>query len=425
MAVFRDISFLWSMLHIVALFLLLFEPRYTWRSTLLYGFTGAVVMLVCNVMAMFWLGHGIIMGIAFFTCTIPTLILFFVLSKYRDGRFFFLFCLTDTVCFWLLQITNFLDRLTGDTYIVMLISRLVVFPIVEFLFWKYLRRPFLELQRKMGKGWWLFAAIGGTYYLLIMFTSVPVGAPMPDMVGVIRILLVLLLMPLTYLTIFRSLWRQIQVYESSQQLELQRRDYNAICQKVELGRIYRHDMRHHLVALEGMLRQGDSAGAEEYVQELGGKLAALTQTVWCPHAAINAVLAGYISQAEDARCRTEVDVRIPAELPYQEMDVCILLANTVENAVNACRDVGEGERWIKLKLELTENKRLLLQVENGCPTPVELDSSGLPAAPSEGEHGIGLRSVRSIVEKYSGLLRSQWSDGCFCLQATLFPPASL
>ena len=184
-------------------------------------------------------------------------------------------------------------------------------------------------------------------------------------------------------------------------------------------------MRHHLVALEGMLRQGDSAGAEEYVQELGGKLAALTQTVWCPHAAINAVLAGYISQAEDARCRTEVDVRIPAELPYQEMDVCILLANTVENAVNACRDVGEGERWIKLKLELTENKRLLLQVENGCPTPVELDSSGLPAAPSEGEHGIGLRSVRSIVEKYSGLLRSQWSDGCFCLQATLFPPASL
>ena len=194
---------------------------------------------------------------------------------------------------------------------------------------------------------------------------------------------------------------------------------------MELGRIYRHDMRHHLVALEGMLRQGDSAGAEEYVQELGGKLAALTQTVWCPHAAINAVLAGYISQAEDARCRTEVDVRIPAELPYQEMDVCILLANTVENAVNACRDVGEGERWIKLKLELTENKRLLLQVENGCPTPVELDSSGLPAAPSEGEHGIGLRSVRSIVEKYSGLLRSQWSDGCFCLQATLFPPASL
>ena len=425
MTLLRDLSLLWSMLHVIALFLILFESRFSWRTTLTVAFAVGGTLLIANILLMYQLGNGILMRMAFFTCTIPTLILFFILSKYRDGRFFFLFCMSDTLSFWVMQITNLMDRMAGDTYIVLLVSRLILFPLVELLFWRYLRRPFLELQRKMGKGWWLFAAIGGTYYLLIMFTSVPVGAPMPDMVGVIRILLVLLLMPLTYLTIFRSLWRQIQVYESSQQLELQRRDYNAICQKVELGRIYRHDMRHHLVALEGMLRQGDSAGAEEYVQELGGKLAALTQTVWCPHAAINAVLAGYISQAEDARCRTEVDVRIPAELPYQEMDVCILLANTVENAVNACRDVGEGERWIKLKLELTENKRLLLQVENGCPTPVELDSSGLPAAPSEGEHGIGLRSVRSIVEKYSGLLRSQWSDGCFCLQATLFPPASL
>ncbi len=422
MTVFRDISFLWSMIHIVALMLLLFEPRYSWRSTLLFGFTGAVGMLVFNMMAMLWKGHGIIMGIAFFTCTIPTFILFLVLSKYRDGRYVFLFCLTDTVCFWLLQVTNFLDRIAGDTYLVMLVSRLLVFPLAEFLFWKYLRRPFLELQRKMGRGWWLFAAIGGTYYLLIMFTSVPVGTPMPDLAGLIRILLVLLLMPLTYLTIFHSLWRQIQVFESSQQIELQRRDYSAICQKVEMGRIYRHDMRHHLVALEGMLQQGDSAGAQQYIQELGGKLVTLSQTVWCPHAAINAVLAGYLSQAEDAGCRVEVDVCIPAQMPYGEMDLCILLANTLENAVHACRGVAEGARWIRLKVEMTENSRLTLSVENPCPQPVAIDdSSGLPAVPSEGEHGLGLRSVRSVVDKYGGLLRSQWKDGRFLLRAALFP----
>ena len=423
MTIFRDISFLFSMIHIVGLFLLLFEPRYSWRATLLFGFAGAAGMLVCNVLAMYWLGHGIIMSIAFFTCTIPTMILFFLLSAYRDGRFFFLFCLTDTVCFWLLQVTNFLDRLTGDTYLVMLASRLLVFPVVEFLFWKYLRRPFLELQRKMDRGWWLFAAIGGTYYLLIMFTSVPVDAPMPDLAGLIRILLVLLLMPLTYLTIFHSLWRQIQVYESSQQIELQRRDYGAICQKVELGRIYRHDMRHHLIVLEGMLQQGDNAGAQQYVQELSGKLTGLTQKVWCSYAAINAVLAGYLSQADEALCRTRVDVRLPEQMPYNEMDVCILLANTLENAVHACREIADGERWIRLRLEMTENQRLNLCIENACPHPVVIDKSGLPAVPREGEHGLGLRSVRSIVDKYAGLLRSQWDSGRFLLRATLFPPA--
>ena len=91
MTILRDISFLWSMMHVVGLFLLLFEPRYSWRLTLTAGFAGAGILLSVNMMAMFWLGHGIIMSIAFFTCTIPTLVLFYVLSKYRDGRFFFLF----------------------------------------------------------------------------------------------------------------------------------------------------------------------------------------------------------------------------------------------------------------------------------------------------------------------------------------------
>jgi len=151
MTILRDISFLWSMLHVVALFLLLFQPRYSWRTTLIAGFAGAGVLLVVNVLAMYWLGHGIIMSIAFFTCTIPSLVLFFVLSKYRDGRYFFLFCLTDTVCFWLLQATNFLDRLAGDTYLVLLVSRLILFPLVELIFWRYLRRPYLELQEKQMK----------------------------------------------------------------------------------------------------------------------------------------------------------------------------------------------------------------------------------------------------------------------------------
>ena len=87
MTILRDISFLWSMLHIVALFLLFFEPRYSWRTTMLAGFAGASALLCVNVMAMYRLGHGIIMSIAFFSCTIPTMLLFFLLSKYRDGRF--------------------------------------------------------------------------------------------------------------------------------------------------------------------------------------------------------------------------------------------------------------------------------------------------------------------------------------------------
>lgn len=422
MTILRDISFLWSMLHLVVLFLMLFEPRFSWRTTITAGFTGTLALFAVNSLLMMWKGPSIIMSAAFFTCTVPSFLLFFALSKYRDGRFFFLFCLTDTMCFWILQLTNFMDRMTGDTCVVMLISRLIAFPLAELFLWRYLRRPYLELQSALTRGWWMFAAIGGTYYILIMFTSVPARAPMPDAAGIVRILLVLLLMPLTYLTILNSLWRQMQVYEGIRQLEIQQRDYRTIRQKVELGRMFRHDMRHHLLALDGMLQQGDAAGAQQYIRELHGRMSTLTQANWCANPAVNAVLAGYLTQAEEAACRVDAQVRIPAALPFSEMDLCIILANTLENAVHACRDIPEpSERWLVLRLELLENSSLILDLENPCPVPVKFDADGLPEVNYQAGHGLGLRSVRSVTDRCGGLFRCQWENGRFKVRAVLFP----
>lgn len=304
----------------------------------------------------------------------------------------------------------------------MLVGRLIVFPAVELLFWRYLRRPYLALQSGLNRGWWMFAATGAVYYLLIMFTSVPVGAPMPDAAGLIRILLVLILMPLTYLTIFLSLWRQMQVYESSRQMELQHQNYDVIHQKMELGRFYRHDMRHHLSILDEMLQQGDIGTAQQYIEELGGNLSRLTQTIWCANTAVNAVLTTYIAQAEESGCRVDTDIQIPSELPYSEMDVCIALSNALENAIHACRNLKSAERRIRLKLELTDNRRLLLSMDNACPAPVLFGADGLPSVPHQGEHGLGLRSIQSMVRKYDGLFRCWWDSGRFFLQIVLFPP---
>ena len=424
MTVLRDASFLISMLHIIILLLLLFEPRFSWRITILSGLFGCGAMLSANVLLMYWKGHGIIMGAAFLTCTIPSFFLFLLLSKYRDGRFFFLFCLTDTICFWLLQATNFLDRLTGNTYVVLLISRLIVFPIVEYLLWRYLRRPFLELQSKLSKGWWLFAIMGLIYYLLVMFTAIPVDAPMPDASGLAVACLVMSLMPLTYLTILHSLWRQMRFYENTRQMELQRRDYEAIRQKMELGRIYRHDMRHHLAALESMLQQGDASGAQQYVHTLSGGLEQTTRTARCANSAVNAVLTAYLDQAASAGCQVEAKVLLPESLPFEETDLCVVLANPLENAIHACQQLPEEQRRIKVELELTDNQRLIISMENPCPQPVEFGANGLPSLTKEEGHGLGLQSVQSVTDKYGGLLRCQWEDGNFMLRTVLIPPSA-
>ena len=103
------------------------------------------------------------------------------------------------------------------------------------------------------------------------------------------------------------------------------------------------------------------------------------------------------------------------------MDLCIILANTLENAINACRET-ETEKQITVKLELTQNHRLTLSVENTCPAPVEFSVNGLPIAPLREGHGLGLRSVQTVTDKYGGLLQCGWKEQRFHIQVILFPP---
>lgn len=422
MTALRDLSQFWSMIHVLVVFLLLFESRRPRRFTILLCFSAIAVMGAATFAAASLLNLSPI-TVSFFTASLPSMALFFWISKYRDGRFFFLFCLSDTMCLWLIQLTALLDRLAGGGYVVMFISRLLLFPLAEWFILKHLRRPYQELQQKLDRGWWQFSLIGLLYYMLIITVSLSVDAPLPSLRELLQLLLVLALMPLTYLSILHSLWRQMRMYENVRMMEIQRQDYDALCQKMEVGRIYRHDMRHHLAAVEGLLQQGDCQGALHYVRSLSGGLADLTEPARCANSAVNAVLTAYLVQAANAGCTVESDLRIPMDLPFEDTDLCVILANTLENAIHACQELPEDQRNIKLRMELTENRRLLISMENPCARPVSFRPDSLPEGPQREGHGLGLQSVKRVADKYGGLFRCEWDQGRFLLRTVLVPPA--
>lgn len=423
MTVLRDASQIWAMIHVLVVFLLLFESRRPWRLTVILCSSAAALMGATAFVAAGFLELNVF-SVSFFTCSLPSMALFFWISKYRDGRFVFLFCLSDTMCIWLLQLTALLDRLAGGGYWVMFLSRLALFPLAEWLIWKYLRRPYQELQQKLDRGWWQFSLVGLLYYMLIILAAVPAGTPLSGLKELLILLLVLALMPLTYSTIILSLWRQMRRYEDLRLMELQRQDYESLCQKMEVGQIYRHDMRHHLAAMEGLLQQGDSGGALQYVHSLNGGLEKLTEPARCANNAVNAVLTAYIVQAGNMGCTMNTKLRVPEKLPFEETDLCVILANTLENAIHACQELPQEQRRIDLGIELTENRRLVVSVENPCLRPVSFGADGLPDVPKREGHRLGLHSVKRVVEKYGGLFRCQWERGCFVFRAVLMPPES-
>lgn len=114
---------------------------------------------------------------------------------------------------------------------------------------------------------------------------------------------------------------------------------------MELGRTYRHDMRHHLKVLEGLAGKDNNEELLRYIGGLSGQLSEISQENYCENITVNAVLSSCIGRAaKESGCTVTSSVHIPAQIPFDEMDVCVILANALENAVHACEQTAEKEK---------------------------------------------------------------------------------
>ena len=205
------------------------------------------------------------------------------------------------------------------------------------------------------------------------------------------------------------------------QLELQREEIARIRQKVEQGRIYRHDMRHHLSVLEELADRENADGVRQYIGDLNNQLSSVEKEDYCENATVNAVLASYIGRAKQQGIRVSVKARIPQELPVDEIDICTILANALDNAIEACV-TNKSDRWIELSCILHDNGNFSIDIRNACDTPVEFGKDGMPVSHRGAGHGLGLKSIHAVVQKYNGLLRCTCENRVFRLSAALFQP---
>lgn len=204
------------------------------------------------------------------------------------------------------------------------------------------------------------------------------------------------------------------------QIDAERAEYRLMEQNIELGKRYRHDMRHHFSVIKGLLRGGELSEAEEYIGTLGDKLGELERKTYCRNPIVNAVLASLFGKAEECGIEVRASVNIPKELPFDGTDICAVFSNLLENAINANAFVEAGKRKISVVADYKESAKLTISVENSIDAEVALGSDGLPLVRKSENHGYGLASVRFIVEKYNGILRCESQEENFSVKAVLF-----
>ena len=186
---------------------------------------------------------------------------------------------------------------------------------------------------------------------------------------------------------------------------------------VKSDRKLRHDRRHFEALLMTLLQEGNVDEAKKYLSE---QLAEEPRTTkrYCENTTINVALIYYICAAEKNNISVETDVCIPSNISMDDLHLGIVVANLMENAINACKNIPQEKRFINIKAIYKE--QLLLEIQNSCASKVPLDENGYPFS-NEAGHGIGTKSVVSFVEETGGFIQYESSENTFKVRVILNP----
>lgn len=417
MIILRDLSIFWAMFHVIFLFLMLFRSRFTRKKTILAAGLGMGILMALNGAGLIIFGIDALSKAFMFTCSIPSFIFFYVMSTDKRFRFLLTFCLADTMCLWIMAVTNLLDHyLGGGQYVLMFISRLIVYPLTEYLVWKYLRKPYLELQDVVEKGWGFFALMTMLYYVLLVvtvqFPTNIVNRPEDTFLCV----LVLVLMLFNYTTIFSSLYRQLLLYRKRQSecvLQEQKNALEAQLENQQRIRRMKHDMKGHTVTLTGLLAEGKLKEAQEYLKGMETEMTALSGQ-FCANPYLNAVLTQYSGRLEKLGAEYKMNIQVGEEaLPY--MELCQILSNGLENACDALKGLDIEKREVSVQMKYNGNY-LLMRIRNTCRDDLYVEKGTIPATDKEGYgHGLGLATVQEAAGRLDGEMFCYTENGNFVL----------
>lgn len=181
---------------------------------------------------------------------------------------------------------------------------------------------------------------------------------------------------------------------------------------------YRHDLRHHMQYLAGCIENGRTEQAQAYIREVCAEIESQKVRVFCENETVNLILSAFAGRAEESGVPLRVRAEVPHFIPVAETDLCVLLSNALENALHACQRLRQTGEPCDIELVVYEKSgKFFLQVTNTCPPDVTFEK-GLPVTREPG-HGIGVRSICSIAERYNGMYSFSEKDGRFVLRVSL------
>ena len=175
---------------------------------------------------------------------------------------------------------------------------------------------------------------------------------------------------------------------------------------------WRHDYRNHIQTMKVLASGGDLEGIRSYLDRLDTDLNTVDLAVKTGNAMADAILNSKISLAKSRDIPVQVDARIPVKLKMSELDLCCIIGNLFDNAIEASLALPPEERLIRVYMDM-KGTQLYLSFTNFT-AGGKREKQGGRFLTTKGEgHGFGLVRIDAIVERLEGYLSRNSEDGAF------------
>lgn len=184
-------------------------------------------------------------------------------------------------------------------------------------------------------------------------------------------------------------------------------------------RRWRHDYRNHIGVMKAYAAKGDMEAIKKYLDKLDTDLNTVDTVIKTGNSMADAILNSKISLAKSKGIEVKATAHIPVALTISDLDLCVIIGNLFDNAIDASVMLPEGERVIRVYMDIKSNQLYISFTNFTAGKKLKKLNGMFSSTKREGSHGFGLVSIDEIVKKYGGYLSRNSEDGAFTTEILL------
>lgn len=380
-----------------------------------------IIYLIFNVIIQIILGFELYGDLYLVFTQIPLYILLTILTHYRGIKLIFLYLSITIFSSAAMFLSSFIIYFTHMPLLGIIPSYSLMF----FVCYRYLRKPFyyiLEYADPKLTGW--LTTIPVLYYIYnytaTKYQYFTITTVINRNFWLRGTTLVIVLFSYCIIILFFKIIRTKSDSDMVQEMISQQlHDATAQIEQLRIAEkqsaLYRHDMRHHFNYINSCIVQNKPEEASQYIQEIFDVFDDSKLIQFSSNESLNLIFSSFYQEAKAHQIIFTVDASAKDFTRFRVLDLCKLLYNGIENAISACKQVeNPKERFINIEL-YEKNYKLCCEIQNSYAKEPHFNENGIPLS-SRNNHGIGVKSMVYVVNKYHGIYKFSAQNKIFTFQ---------